>query len=53
VGDPGLASENWVFRSGPIARRNPGLRSETWATHLLSEEGRFIFERALEEVGFE
>jgi hypothetical protein len=22
-----------VFRSGPVARRNPGLKSETWATH--------------------
>jgi hypothetical protein len=36
VGGPGLAFETWVFRLGPFARRNPGLKSETWATHLKS-----------------
>jgi hypothetical protein len=33
VGGPGLAFETWVFRLNPIAGRNPGLKSETWATH--------------------
>jgi hypothetical protein len=34
VGGPGLDFETWVMRPGPIVRRNPGLKIETWATHL-------------------
>jgi hypothetical protein len=35
VGGPGLAFETWVPRvqMNPFARRNPGLKIETWATH--------------------
>jgi hypothetical protein len=35
VGGPGLAFETWVLRQEPTARRNPGLKIETWATHLI------------------
>jgi hypothetical protein len=31
AGGPGLAFETWVS----AAERNPGLKSETWATHLI------------------
>ena len=33
MGGPGLAFETWVFQLLPIGERNPGLKSETWATH--------------------
>jgi hypothetical protein len=35
--------ETWVFRPGHIYGRNPGLRSETWATHSKSG-GLILFE---------
>src|SRR5580658_1633412 len=32
--------ETWVFRWDRSSRRNPGLKSETWATHLKSGRRR-------------
>ena len=33
----------WVSRPGPIAREHPGLKIETWATHLMFVRVIFIF----------
>jgi len=47
VGGPGLAFETWVFRPGAFPRRNPGLKSETWATHLIIRPHHFhVLQRA-------
>jgi hypothetical protein len=35
------------FRLGPFVRRNPGLESETWATHSESGGCALIFDRLL------
>ena len=34
VGSQGLDFETWVFREFRFLRGNPGLKNETWATHL-------------------
>jgi hypothetical protein len=34
VGGPGLAFETWVSPDSGSWPKNPGLKSETWATHL-------------------
>jgi hypothetical protein len=32
----------WVFRLAPICQENPGLKSETWATHSAFVRASFI-----------
>jgi hypothetical protein len=55
VGGPGLAFETWVFRCkwilailgvNSFASRNPGLKSETWATHSMSGAALFSAEES-------
>jgi hypothetical protein len=51
VGGPGLDFETWVFsrkwvdlKGGEIhLQRNPGLKSETWATHSMFVRASFMF----------
>ena len=45
--------EGWGIRTLVLARRrNPGLKSETWATHLTSGACSFDFDRAKRSGGF-
>ena len=52
VGGPGLAFETWVFRPNRIySGETSGLKSETWATHSISDCSfmsgcNFMFDRA-------
>jgi hypothetical protein len=43
MGGPGLAFATWVFREDRFLKRNPGLRSETWATHSIFVHATCIF----------
>ena len=42
VGGPGLLLRPGRSRHSPFARRNPGLKSETWATHSTFIRANFI-----------
>jgi hypothetical protein len=42
VGGPGLAFETWVSPEKSVLPEHPGLKSETWATHLLFVRVIFI-----------
>jgi hypothetical protein len=43
VGGPGLAFETWISPANGRRWKNPGLKIETWATHLSFSRAAFIF----------
>jgi hypothetical protein len=40
VAQVSLLRPGFLRRGNPIARRNPGLKSETWATHSMFDRAR-------------